>query len=219
MLDPLYRQGKVGEIMARKSQKSWGFFFLKLLLLFVSASICLVKGKHRASLEAWGRVKVKEWYFQGHDKGCELRKGVQIGTLFSPLLHIFLGIIKFKIVMLPPLEEPFRIHSGVLSSWLDFKLSWSLMLLMTYAPALLQSKSKRLGWCSFRYWLYQNTGWVISWWWPVPRMVDMALVLTSQSLLSTKSSLRLDSVAWDRVMTSPDTSQKKIQVTSHRVLG
>lgn len=37
--------------------------------------------------------------------------------------------------------------------------------------------------------------------------------LTSQSALSTKS------VAWDRVVTSPDTSQKKIQVASQRVLG
>lgn len=37
--------------------------------------------------------------------------------------------------------------------------------------------------------------------------------LTSQSALSTKS------VAWDRVVISPDTSQKKIQVASQRVLG
>lgn len=41
----------------------------------------------------------------------------------------------------------------------------------------------------------------------------LATHLTSQSALSTKS------VAWDRVVTSPDTSQKKIQVASQRVLG
>lgn len=45
ILDPVYLQGKVGEIMVRKSQDSRGFFKASALCVCVSASIWLFKKK------------------------------------------------------------------------------------------------------------------------------------------------------------------------------
>lgn len=61
ILDPVYLQGKVGEIMVRKSQDSRGFFKASALCVCV----CLLvfgcsKRRHKANLEAQGRVEVRK---------------------------------------------------------------------------------------------------------------------------------------------------------------
>lgn len=107
MQDPVYLQGKVGEIMVRKSQDSRGFFKASAFLC-VSASIWLVKKKTqsqswRAGL-GWGQEVILSRSWQR----SEFRKRVQIWALFLPLFYIFLGIIKLKIITLPPWEKCFE---------------------------------------------------------------------------------------------------------------